>query len=233
MILEAINSVFFTFLVTEYLLAEQDIGSSSELSANNYQNIDGGNGTFARCRLIQIFRRTGVAVRCSFGVLLCLNLFAHFHISGAAISTSMHHRVEKLFHIPRILIAITSFLIVLYFDCRWIAATSNATNTDIAGKSSNIREWSNQIFCRQLLQSFCILLPVYPFLAVIISFGFLFVVTIFEKLHWPTDVLNMPVYYGTLYGPLSYIYWDVKKKIAARRYVNGGSGVLGGSVLPR
>jgi hypothetical protein len=170
-------------------------------------------------------------VRYSFVVLGCLNLFVRFHIIGAAILTRINLEVENFFLVPRIFVAIMSFLIVLYFDCRWIASTNNASNTDMT--SSNIQAWSNQIFCHQLLQSFCLLLPVYPFLAVIISFGFLFVVTVFEKMQWPMDVLDMPIYYGTLYGPLSYIYWDVKKKISARRYVSGGAHDLGGTVLPR
>lgn len=239
MILEAVNSVFLTFLVTEYLLADSEICRSSELCAKNYQNIGRLRDECVRRRLEQIFRRARVAfstrdrnvVWYSFAVLGCLNLLVRSHIIGAAILTWNHLEVGKLFHVPRILIAIMSFLIALYFDCRWIAATSNPSNTDI--KSINIQAWSNQIFCRQLMQSFCLLLPVYPCLAVIISFGFLFVVTVFEQMHWPMDVLNMPIYYGTLYGPLSYIYWDVKKKVSARGYVSVGAHVLGGTVLPR
>jgi hypothetical protein len=58
------------------------------------------------------------------------------------------------------------------------------------------------------------LIPVYPFIAVIISFIFLFVITAFEQLHLQTAVLNGPIYYFTLYGPLMLTYWDVKRKFA-------------------
>ena len=90
----------------------------------------------------------------------------------------------------------------------------------------NFPRWSNRFFIRQLLQSFCRLLPVYPFLAVLISFGFLFLITTFETLHLPLEILNMPIYYGTLYGPLGLMYWDVKKCVVRDL-------VKGGSILPR
>ena len=43
--------------------------------------------------------------------------------------------------------------------------------------------------------------------------AFLFVVSAFERLGWATDVLNLPIYYGTLYGPFSWIYWTVKRRV--------------------
>jgi hypothetical protein len=68
-------------------------------------------------------------------------------------------------------------------------------------------------FLRQVAIAFLRILPVYPFLAVLISFVFLFVISAFEALHLPLEILNMPIYYGTLYGPFSYIYYNVKRRV--------------------
>ena len=61
--------------------------------------------------------------------------------------------------------------------------------------------------------SFLKVIPAYPFLAVIISFVFLFVITFFESLHLPTQWLNWPIYYGTLYGPFVWVYMSVKRRV--------------------
>jgi hypothetical protein len=236
MILEAVNSVFLTFLVTEYLLSD-DVVSSID-ATNNYQN----NARQQRGQIRQIthwirvtfLSRHSTFMQCMFGTVGCINIFVHYHVSGAAISSWMHSKVEQMFRVPRILIAIASFLTALYFDCRRVMrGKKNATIDAGSGIPSSIQKWSNKMFFHQLMKSFCILLPVYPFLAVVISFGFLFVVSIFEMLNLPLEVLNMPIYYGTLYGPLSHLYWDVKKKMVARASVNGGVRILGGKVLPR
>ena len=220
MILEAVNSVFLTFLFTEYLLIDSN---TSELHRNPQHD-----SPVHRLRAT-LFSRHSTFIQCSIGVVSCINLFVKFHVSGAAMSTWLHSKAERLFHIPRILLAIASFLISLYFDCRRMSTVKNSKKA-----SSNSELWSNKLFLRELVKSFCILLPVYPFLAVVISFGFLFIVSIFEKMNWSLEILNMPIYYGTLYGPLSYLYWDVKRKMAATNgRVNGGVGVLGGTVLPR
>ena len=110
-----------------------------------------------------------------------------------------------------------SFIIALYWDCRYKYLQHSKNN-----QSNSTTPWSNRYFIKQLIQSFIRLLPVYPFLAVVISFGFLFVITLFEKLHIKSDILNMPIYYCTLYGPLIMMYWDVKKTV-----------VRSGNVLPR
>jgi hypothetical protein len=236
MILEAVNSVFLTFLVTEYLLSD-DTESSIDATNNHQNNSRQQRGQIRRITnwiRVTFLSRHSTFMQCLFGVVGFINLFMHYHVSGAAISSWMHSKVEQLFHVPRILIAVASFLIVLYFDCRRvIKGTYNKHATIDTGSGRSKQQWSNKVFFRQLTKSFCILLPVYPFLAVVISFGFLFIVSAFEKLNLPLDVLNMPIYYGTLYGPLSYLYWDVKKKMAASASVNGGVGILGGAVLPR
>ena len=61
-------------------------------------------------------------------------------------------------------------------------------------------------------------LPVYMPAAVAISCGFLVVITLVENVGISPDFLNIPVYYGTLYGPLTLTYWEVKMQCASLRF---------------
>ena len=97
---------------------------------------------------------------------------------------------------PRVCLAALAYVAALYLDCR-------GAQPALAPAP----------FAATVLAAFCRVLPVYPFLAIAISFGFLFVVSAFERLGWATDVLNLPIYYGTLYGPFSWIYWTVKRRV--------------------
>ena len=54
--------------------------------------------------------------------------------------------------------------------------------------------------------------------AVVISCGFLVIITFVENMGISPDFLNLPVYYGTLYGPLALTYWEVKMQCASLRY---------------
>ena len=204
MILEAVNSVCLTYLATEFLLNNNDYNTTSAQYGTNLL-------------LLQSIRtfisQQSKPIQYTFVTIICINIFVYCHDSGQMILDYIHY---KLFHIPRILIAICSFIIALYWDCRH-KYLQNSNN-----QSNSTAPWSNRYFIKQLIQSFIRLLPVYPFLAVIISFGFLFVITLFEKLHLQSDILNMPIYYCTLYGPLMMMYWDVKKAV-----------VRSGNVLPR
>ena len=71
--------------------------------------------------------------------------------------------------------------------------------------------------CRAFLprvgRSFVRVLPAYPFLAVLISFVFMFVISIWEFFKLPERWLQWPIYYGTLYGPFVYVYCTVKRQI--------------------
>ena len=174
MLLEAINSVFLTFLATEYLLLDDDRITLYQFFSQQQQ----------RSRPLQ-YTIAGV---------ILINIFVNFHTIGASLVEWIHAKLSQFIHVPRIVVAISSFVLTLYWDCRrnnHVNTITNATRT---------RTWSDQYFLKLLVQSFCRLLPIYPFLAVIISFGFLFVITIFERLHLPMEILNMPIYYGTLYG---------------------------------
>ena len=198
MLLEAVNSVFITFLATEYLL-------------NNNHNDDITSRTQnKRTSIIQTLTTTFITskhtrpIRITFIVVLSINIFASFHEIGVSISQWIHNKIIESssfsFHVPRVLIAITSFVTTLYWDCRTKYIQNTKKDLQLNNNNNNTAPWSNSYFIRQLLQSFCRLLPVYPFLAVVISFGFLFIISAFEKLHLPLQILNMPIYYGTLYG---------------------------------
>ena len=195
MLLEAVNSVFITFLATEYLLfndhkTDADAGGRGvvEKDARSKKN------SIIQQLTSALISQHSRPLRYTFAIVLAINAFVRFHEVGVALADWLHNKVETFFHIPRIIVAICSFLLALYWDCR------QKYKQNAKQQSSNPAPWSNRYFFQQLLKSFCKLLPVYPFLAVIISFGFLFLITVFEKLDLPLEYLNMPIYYGTLYG---------------------------------
>jgi hypothetical protein len=103
---------------------------------------------------------------------------------------------ERLLHAPKILFAAILYIIVLYADCL-----------------RHVPNLSLRKFLRNVGMQFLKMLPIYPFLAVLISFGFMFIISAFEHLHLPLEWLNWPIYYGTLYGPFSLVYFQVKKKL--------------------
>ncbi|KAG7374737.1 hypothetical protein IV203_013832 [Nitzschia inconspicua] len=96
-------------------------------------------------------------------------------------------------------------------------ASTNTTSSSNKNNNTNMRT-QRMPFCSAFLPkvgwAFFKVLPAYPFLAVLISFGFLFVINIWEFLHLPEEWLNMPIYYGTLYGPFAYTYVHVKQQVA-------------------
>lgn len=187
MLLEAINSVSLIFLATEFLLVENSCWNDSS-PRHKTSFVHHLRAIFAsqHSRPIQYI----------FPTVLLINLLIYFHATGAALEEWIHNTIGKThFHIPRILVAISSFLLALYWDCRQKCKPQSSSVVAAASPP-----WSNRCFLQLLVQSFCQLLPVYPFLAVIISFGFLLIITAFERLHLPLQILNMPIYYGTLYG---------------------------------
>lgn len=96
----------------------------------------------------------------------------------------------------RIVMATTAYVVALYVDCKRTASSLELGS-----------------FLTQVALAFLKVLPIYPLLAILISFIFLFVISIFETLHLSLELLNMPIYYGTLYGPFSYIYYIVKRQV--------------------
>lgn len=190
MLLEAVNSVFLTFLATEYLLLDNHGGGGGVGGRTTAASNDDGSTTAWWKRLAAtIASRHSRPLQWSFVAVASVNAFVRFHDAGAALAGWAHDRVETLFRLPRVAVAALSFLTALYFDCR----RQHRLN---ARSRSSAAPWSNSYFFMQVAESTCKLLPVYPFLAVVISFGFLFVISAFEKLHLPLRILNGPIYYG-------------------------------------
>ena len=114
--------------------------------------------------------------------------------------TTLGEVFHRFLHAPKILFAAACYIIVLYYDCRRVQTSLQVIP-----------------FLRQVGLAFLYVLPVYPFLAVLISFGFLLIINIFEALHIDEQILNWPIYYGVLYGPFSFVYWRVKEKVVQER----------------
>lgn len=202
MLLELVNSVFLTYLATEYLLVENhdhDHNSQTQTSRNRK------NTAFLQLRAALSLFTSQHSRPCKFIflVVLSVNLLVHFQATGKALAEWMHDKVERThhFHISRIFAAMCSFLLALYWDCRQSYKLQYSKyETRSPGGAASSPPWSNRHFLQHLFHSFCKVLPIYPFLAVIISFGFLFIITAFERLNLPLQLLNTPIYYGTLYG---------------------------------
>jgi len=106
----------------------------------------------------------------------------------------------RMIHVPRILFAVVGFALSLYADCKRALPSLSFVG-----------------FLRRLMIGFLRVAPVYPFLVALLSFAFLFLVSIFETLNIPTNYLNMPIYYGCLYGPLAAVYWSVKSRLVTEK----------------
>ena len=126
------------------------------------------------------------------GLVVIVNLLDR--VTGAAVW--MKEMVESLLHLPKILLAAFLYTSTLYADC--------------------LRRYPSLKLSSFLLKvglAFVKILPLYPFLAVLISCVFMFVISLWEYLQLPLEWLNAPIYYGTLYGPFSLVYFRVKQQI--------------------
>jgi hypothetical protein len=115
-------------------------------------------------------------------------------VSGAA--EFANEMFQGVLHVPKVILCALVYVIALYIDCRRYATPLRNFKT----------------FSCLVGAAFCRVAPAYPILAVMISFVFMFVISAFEALKLPLEWLNMPIYYGTLYGPFSVIYYIVKKR---------------------
>lgn len=134
-------------------------------------------------------------------VVLLINLLELF--TGFGLIVNMVAQTWKVLHIPKYIVAATLYMLALYWDCNYTVGRFN----------KNKKQQGVTNFLPRVGAAFVTTLPVYPFLAVLISFCFLFVINIFEYLRLPVELLNWPIYYGTLYGPLSFIYYKVKQDV--------------------
>jgi hypothetical protein len=171
MISELLNTLFLTYLLTEYLIA-----TDVSVRRPNWQK--------------RLFQPRNLAA----GVVVALlNLLDR--LTGAA--AFANNLLEGFLHLPKVLFAAVCYVLTLYADCKRV--------------SPKLALCSD--FLPRVGWTFLRVLPAYPFLAVLISFGFLFVINIFEFLHLPLELLNWPIYYGTLYGPFTFVYWKVKQRV--------------------
>eukprot|EP00501_MAST-03F_sp_TOSAG23-6_P000293 GSMAST32.ASY1.ANO1.300.1 assembled CDS len=104
------------------------------------------------------------------------------------------HHLELL----RITLAAISFIVICFLDCKRISPRLSFSR-----------------FSKELGMSVLLVLPLFPCIAIGFSALFLFIVSIFSALGLSTgrsSVLNPIIYYGTLYGPFSAVYWQTKTK---------------------
>ena len=141
--------------------------------------------------------------RISIVAAVVLTINALDRITG--MGSLLHSGATRFWHLPKIILAAVVYVAALYYDCQWTLVRGDPS------RSVTLRFGSD--FGPRVVRALVRILPLYPILAVLASFGFLFVITAFEWLHWSTDLLNWPIYYGTLYGPFSYIYWTVKSQV--------------------
>ncbi len=126
----------------------------------------------------------------------------------------------------KLFVAATSYVTALYLDIHRDRGNNNNNKKSKPPPKMPFRS----VFLPKVGWAFLKILPAYPFLAVLISFVFLFVVDIWEYiLHLPLEYLNMPVYYGTLYGPFAYTYVHVKNEVLRKtmNYTHSSGNVLG------
>jgi hypothetical protein len=126
--------------------------------------------------------------------LLVLNVAEQ---NSTVVSPFVKDTVHRFLHLPKVILIMTVYFLALYLDCRRSCGWSLTSSS----------------FLRRIGIALCQLLPVYLLLAILISFGFLFIINLFELMRWNVELLNGPIYYGTLYGPFSVIYWNVKRAV--------------------
>lgn len=115
--------------------------------------------------------------------------------------------LDGFLHLPRVCFAAVAYLMALYIDV--------TRGRGLTAKNSKI---TLRTFASKVGVAFCQVLPAYPFLAVLISCVFMFVISLWEALHLPLEWLNAPIYYGTLYGPFAWVYVLVKQRVAGEQY---------------
>lgn len=112
-------------------------------------------------------------------------------------SVSLPHLPPRLWPLKVILVAST-FVGTLWIDC------------------SRVRRPEPRAFAAELWRACLYLAPVFPWVAILISCGFMVLIGLFDFVGLPTRVLNIPIYYGTLYGPFAIVYHQVIGKREAR-----------------
>ena len=228
MISEVCNAIVLTYLASEYLISEQqhtqDGGSYSKRSSSSSSAAVGAS------RFQQYQQRQRIKTTLMFVVPIIIVINILDRVSGAM--ETMNQLLDGFLHLPRAIFAATLYIIALYVDVTILnrkvtstATTTTPATTTIDGVASTSSSTTPiqvplKFFLKQVLVAFMYILPAYPFMAVVISFVFMFVINIFEALNLPLEYLNAPIYYGTLYGPFAWVYVHVKQKIIMQYYNN-------------
>ena len=142
--------------------------------------------------------RRNIAVIVVVGLVNLIDRVSGLKTASFLATTTHFVQSHQLFF--RIIFAALAYLVVLYWDCRRINPALHLSD-----------------FLSATGAAFLYILPVYPLLAVLISFGFMIVIDLFELFKLPLEWLNAPIYYGTLYGPFSTVYLRVKRSVVQAR----------------
>jgi hypothetical protein len=188
MISEVVNALFLTYVASEYLVSEQCHSTSS--SPRTFFG-----GVLVRPLILKMIL-----------VVLIVNVLDR--VTGAM--TVVNRMLDGFLHLPRVCFAAAAYLVALYVD---VTRSRGLTTTTTRNSKMTLRTFASKVAV-----AFCQVLPAYPFLAVLISFVFMFVISIWEALHLPLEWLNAPIYYGTLYGPFAWVYVLVKQRVGEEQY---------------
>jgi hypothetical protein len=206
MLAEVANALFLTYIATEYTVASQDAAASRRFLEHQDDDHDGSAGNSRNAR----YRRWGIVT----GMVVLINVLDRVLgwtvLLANVAARETHHLVYALLHIPRIVVAAAFYLAALFWDCRRTLAQRQQQQG--RKQQQHVMTFAKD-FLPRVLTAFLSVLPIYPLAAIFISFGFMILITIFEALHLPENLLNWPIYYGTLYGPFSYIYHVVKLSV--------------------
>jgi hypothetical protein len=193
-VLEVLNAIFITYVGTEYMMVSAKVNSNSNSTSSSVLWHRKKHVLYPTIFMVGVngYARTiGASSSSSSSIIRrIIAMFFHNEI------LSSFHRFRYIFKICFIVLI---YIVVLYWDC-----------------CRFIKQVPKLSFFHQFLplvgSAFLRVLPIYPFVAVIISFMFLFIIRLFEILHVPLEYLNWPIYYGTLYGPFSLVYYRVKQR---------------------
>jgi len=240
MISEIANSLFLTYLASEYIVSSPS-SSSSSCSSRTRRTSSGNNCSRTLTRPDDdnninnnnSNKNTNDTYDSNInwnilGSLTCLvaiaNLLDYYYLILPSLFETISNATKTInniniihsyyFTVPmKICSAATSYVVALYVD---VHRQRNNKRKHTANNKRNRKKIIpfKSVFLPKVGWTFMKILPAYPFLAVLISFLFLFVVDLWEYIfHLPLEWLNKPIYYGTLYGPFAAVYVYVKKEM--------------------
>ena len=230
MISEVCNAIVLTYIASEYLISEQQ-QTQDDRKYKNRSSSSSSSSAAGASRFQQYQQRQRIKTILIFAVPIIILINILDRVTGAM--DMMNQLLDGFLHLPRAIFAATLYIIALYVDVTILnrketptmtPVTVTTTTIDGTTPSSTTTTTTIQVpikfFLKQVFVAFMYILPAYPFMAVVISFVFMFVINIWEALNLPLEYLNAPIYYGTLYGPFAWVYVHVKQKIILQYYNN-------------